>query len=267
MAATRRRNTAGPIIVIALAVIAAVHCAGDDEVVPTDAVDGSASSAAESYARAAGNDSWPTLAEGARPEVAPEAISAVNYYVVLDGSGSMLASECSGDATKIEAAVTALQRFVDAVPAEANLGLAAFDESGTSERVPLGSGNREAFRAALAAVVADSGTPLRSAIELGYRQLTEQARRQLGYGEYHLVVVTDGVPDPSSEDPTSAIRTIWAESPVVLHTIGFCIGTDHVLNQPGRSYYVAAETPEQLQQGLGSVLAEAPSFDVSRFGN
>jgi hypothetical protein len=263
----RRRHRGGFVWVAAIAAFAvAVARCGDDTPAPASA-DTDPPTAASSYARAAGNDSWPRLEEGARPEVAPEAVTAANYYVVLDGSGSMQAVECSAGDPKIEAAVVALQRFVDAVPGEANLGLAVFDTQGTSERVALGAGNRDAFRGALAAVNADGGTPLRSAIELGYQRLTEQARRQLGYGEYHLVVVTDGVPDPSSEDPSAAIRAIWAESPVVLHTIGFCIGENHVLNQPGRSYYVAADSPEQLQQGLGAVLAEAPSFDVARFGD
>ena len=93
-----------------------------------------------------------------------------------------------------------------------------------------------------------------------------QGARQLGYGEYHLVVVTDGEAS-DGQDPTNVVKVILDRSPIVLHTIGFCIGTDHVLNQPGRSYYVAAESPEQLQQGLSAVLAEAPAFDQSQFGD
>lgn len=220
-----------------------------------------------SYARRALSDTWPPLADTAAPAAVGTRLDASNYYLVLDGSGSMLDRRCAGGSRKIEAALVALQRFIDSIPADANVGLAVFDGSGLSARVALGADNRDSLRSALAAVRASGGTPLRSAIDLGYTQLLEQGQRQFGYGEYHLVVVTDGQPDPRSENPERVVERILAETPVVLHTVGFCIGTDHVLNQPGRSYYVAADTPDELTRGLDSVLAEAPQFDVARFSN
>jgi uncharacterized protein YegL len=216
------------------------------------------------YSESPQRDDWPPLSEGSEAAGgAPAATS--NYYVVLDGSGSMSRVDCSDDKPKIDIAVAALSRFVSAVPAQANLGLAVFDDAGLSERVPLGVGNREAFQQALRQVDVSGGTPLKSSIELAYEQLTVQAHQQLGYGDYHLVLVTDGYPDPRSEDPTDAVQGLLTDSSVILHTIGFCLGQDHVLNQPGRVYYMAADSPQQLSQGLGEVLAEAPSFDVTQF--
>ncbi|MDB5973148.1 MAG: von Willebrand factor, type [Hydrocarboniphaga sp.] len=218
------------------------------------------------YAQTATRDDWPPMrARNADAAASGVPAATANYYVVLDGSGSMHRVDCSGGKPKIEVAVAALSRFVQSVPAQANLGLAVFDDAGLSERVPLGIGNRDAFRKALQKVEVHGGTPLKSAIELGYGKLTTQARQQLGYGDYHLVLVTDGYPDPASEDPADAVNTLLSHSPVVLHTIGFCIGEEHVLNQPGRVYYTAADSPEQLNEGLGNVLAEAPAFDVSDF--
>ncbi|MEO7397150.1 MAG: vWA domain-containing protein [Ilumatobacteraceae bacterium] len=243
----------------------ALAACGSDEPAPSSQA--AAAASGPSYARDAMRDNWPPLPEAAAPAAVADSVATSNYYVVLDGSGSMLESECSGSVTKIEAAVASLGEFVKLVPEEANLGLVVFDGQGISERVPLGTGNRDAFLQALAQTRADGGTPLRTSITLGYDQLVKQGQRQLGYGDYHLVVVTDGVPDPSSEDPRSIVQTISTLSPVVLHTIGFCIGSDHVLNQPGRSYYVAADSPQQLAEGLGAVLAEAPSFDVVAFGS
>jgi len=234
-------------------------------------VAGSSSTAGEdpdtAYALRALSDTWPPLDDATVPIAGVARLEASNYYLVLDGSGSMLDRRCSGGLRKIEAAVVALQRFIDSVPADANVGLAVFDGTGLSPRVSLGADNRDQLREALAEVRASGGTPLRSAIDLGYAQLLAQGRRQFGYGEYHLVVVTDGQPDPRSENPEAVVERILAETPVVLHTVGFCIGTDHVLNQPGRSYYVAADTPDELTRGLDSVLAEAPQFDVARFAN
>lgn len=218
------------------------------------------------YSEHGGRDNWPPLPEGTIAVATLNESARSNYYLVLDGSGSMKRHKCSGDLSKIDAAVRALSRFVAALPADANLGLAVFDGDGMSERVPLAAGTQPAVLRALGEVRASGATPLRSSIQLGYERLTEQAQRQLGYGEYHLVVVTDGMPDPDSEDPSEVVETLLHDSPVVLHTIGFCIGTDHPLNQPGRVYYFAADTPEKLDEGLGNVLAEAPAFDVGSFG-
>lgn len=221
--------------------------------------------AVKSYALNAARDNWPPIAQGEHSSLPIAEAGTVNYYVVLDGSGSMNESECGGGSRKIKAAVAALEQFFQQLPKTANVGLAVFDGAGLSERVPLARDNRNDISAALRRVKANGGTPLRSAIALGYGKLLQQGERQLGYGDYHLVVVTDGKPEPETENPASEVQSLLADTPVVLHTIGFCIGTDHVLNQPGRSYYVAANSPEQLQQGLGDVLAEAPKFDASHF--
>lgn len=206
---------------------------------------------------------WPPVLEGVVAAAAPTS----NYYIVLDGSGSMSERECTGDSgsRKIEVAIDSVRRFVAAIPAGANVGLAVFDRRDLSERVRIGDSNREEISQALTRVRAGAGTPLKSAIRLGFDRLTAQASAQLGYGEYHLVVVTDGRPDQESEDPSSAVGDILSTSPVVLHTVGFCIDENHVLNQPGRTYYAAASNPDELQQGLQAVLAEAPNFDTTKF--
>jgi Ca-activated chloride channel homolog len=189
---------------------------------------------------------------------------APNYYVILDGSGSMGSSDCAEGQPRISAAKDALETFARALPESANLGLLAFDALGVQERLPLGPRNRDAFIAAVDRVGADQGTPLQSAIRLGYRALTRRAQSQRGYGTYNLVVVTDGEAS-TGEDPTEVVAQILSESPVVIHTIGFCIDAYHSLNQEGRVFYRSATDPAQLRAGLEDVLAEAPSFDVANF--
>ena len=208
--------------------------------------------------------SWPPEPEkGERVDLA-ENILARNYYVVLDGSGSMREQKCSGGVNKARASKTALRKFADTVPADANLGLLAFDYNGVSERTPLGMNNRKAFFASLEAVRADKNTPLRNAVALGLKALERQARRQLGYGEYHLVVVTDGEAD-KDQRPGRVVDYIVDRTPIVIHTIGFCIGEEHSLNQPGRTIYKAADNPAELGKGLQEVLAEAETFVLDRF--
>ncbi len=206
---------------------------------------------------------WPNIDDTEQVTVA-ENILASNYYVILDGSGSMAGKRCSGGKTKMRAAKNALTVFSAALASDANLGMLAFDVKGISERLPLGDKNRNIFIQKVNEVSAQSGTPLKSALKQAFKKLTEQGKKQLGYGEYHLVVVTDG--DASSgENPVAIVNEIYQESPVILHTIGFCIDEKHSLNQQGKAYYKAADNPKALQAGLDNVLAELDSFSVSEF--
>lgn len=228
------------------------------------APDGQAAREQPSYALAAIRDTWPPVGKSDAAPVLSANPLAANYYVVLDGSGSMGERGCSGRDTKIQAARKAIAAFARSLPPDANFGLAVFTGNQTLEVLPLGSDNRDRVRGVLDRVEAVGNTPLRSSIGLAYRKLTGQGERQQGYGEYHLVVVTDGMAS-EGEDPARLVRSMLAESPVNLHTIGFCIGTDHILNQPGRSYYRAADNPAELTRGLEAVLAESPAFDVTQF--
>src|SRR4029079_10802202 len=138
---------------------------------------------------------WPIAAQGKTDQAQMSADRfARNYYVVLDASGSMTERGCSGDLPKIEAARNALAAFAESLPANANLGLQVFDARGVREQIPLATGeaNRAKFKTVLSAVRAGGGTPLHTAITQAYARLEQQGSRQLGYGEYHLVVVTDG---------------------------------------------------------------------------
>ena len=213
-------------------------------------------------ASAAAAPAWPP-AKDERTAVAAD-LFAKNYYVVLDASGSMNEKSCNGDQAKIRAAKDALKAFVENVPASANLGLLVFDGRGVNEWLPLGLNNRPSFLQQLDGVRANASTPLRAAITAAYSKLQGQGARQLGYGEYHLVIVTDGHAD-QGQDPTAIVNKIIGESPVVVQTIGFCIGAKHALNQAGRTMYREANNVEDLRQGLAEVLAEAPQFAVTEF--
>ena len=214
------------------------------------------------YATNAGKSDWPNI--GQEAQGIADNILSKNYYVILDGSGSMQNTECSGGQTKITAAKVALKAFAQAVHNDANLGFAAFDNGGLNERLPLGGQNRDQFTQYVDAVNANGGTPLSKALTLGYDKLKTQAAHQLGYGEYHLVIVTDGAAS-SGYDPTPVVKQVINESPVLIHTIGFCIGKDHSLNQEGYTIYKTADNPEQLAQGLGNVLAESENFTIDSF--
>ncbi len=206
---------------------------------------------------------WPPVGNEQDVEIASD-LTAKNYYVVLDCSGSMAEKGCSKGRPKLEAAKKSLAQFVELVPADANLGLLVFQKDRIKELVPLGKDNRSQFVNAVNSTSSGGGTPLHSAIKEGYRRVEKQGRQQLGYGEYALVIVTDGAAN-AGQDPTTIVQWILEKSPIQIHTIGFCIGTNHSLNMPGRTIYKAADNPTQLSEGLQEVLAEADNFDVSEF--
>lgn len=191
-----------------------------------------------------------------------------NFYFVFDGSGSMgdpPNNTCVGDqrfSTKVEGAKWAIKEFVSKVPVDVNLGLYVFDDNGEREVVPLGSGNHQKFLREVERIDAGDGTPLGPAVQFATNKLVEQYKKQLGYGEYRLVVVTDGQADNMSVATSAYLNSIKHSIPI--YAIGLCIGDSHPLRQYALSYR-AADSAEDLRRGLEQTLAELPSFDVQEF--
>jgi hypothetical protein len=195
------------------------------------------------------------------PPVLDSLLTRRNFYFVFDGSGSMNESRCTGGwSSKLKIAKQAIVDFEGNLKPEDNLALFVFDHAGCSERVPLGNGkeNRAEFETQVQAVSADNGTPLYEAIQSGFEKLEEQRKKQLGYGEYHIVVVTDG---EANGIPENGLIDRINKTPIIVHTIGFCLGEGHSLNQPGKTYYVDAKNSEEIKKGLRDVLAESEKFD------
>lgn len=215
-----------------------------------------------SYAMRAADNTWPALNDG--QSIQMNDLMKKNYYLVFDGSGSMKDSNCSNGKSKIAVAKIAVTGFINKIPGDANIGLAIFDARGTSERAVLGGSNKQNVIHQVQQASAGGGTPLKSSIEHAYKALKQQAMKQLGYGEYHLIVITDGEAS-GGEDPRYVVDDLLNHSPVVLHTIGFCIEGGHSLNQAGYTFYKSASNPEQLAMGLESVLAETSDFEVDSF--
>jgi hypothetical protein len=202
---------------------------------------------------------WPPeTKEGEKTAVARDLL-AKNYYIILDSSGSMGERECGDGSTKSEVSKKAFAEFLKVVPAKANVGLLIFDKDGVRERAPLGTNNRSEILAQANMALPGNGTPLFDAVAAGLSAMEQQAIVQLGYGEYHLVVVTDGMANPGQE-PDSVVNHIISDTPIVLHTIGFCIKENHPLNQPGRTSYRTAKDPQELIKGLKAVVAESEKF-------
>lgn len=208
-------------------------------------------------------NTWPgELNEGS----IAESLTAKNFYLIIDGSGSMWKTGCSNDQRKMRVAKDSISRFIDKIEQDANIGLLTFDYRGTDERVALGKDQQDVVKNALEEMSVSGSTPLATAVRKGREALTQQARRQLGYGEYSLVIVTDGeATDALSLQQEMAY--LLENTPIMVHTIGFCIEDDHTLNKPGYTVYKPANDPVALDQALASLLVEAPSFQLNEFSN
>ncbi len=215
------------------------------------------------YAEQPARNDWPPLPDPGSNF--PDSIDLLkhNYYVILDASARMAQSECNDGRNNLSDAIDALSTFIDAVPPDANIGVSVFNNNRIMEIMPLQSGV-SLNTAMLSQMVPAGATPQRSAIHHAYAEMVSQGERQLGYGEYHVVVISGGMAT-EGEDPAAVIRQMLLDSPVNFHTVGFCSGLDLSLDQPGFISYRAVDNLVSLKQGLSEVLAEAPSFTLDSF--
>src|SRR5262245_41299798 len=184
-----------------------------------------------------------------------------NFYFIFDGSGSMsesLNKQCKGDkrfGSRLEGAKWAVEQFLPLVPRDVNLGLWVFDTIGNSERVSLGPDSRAPFLVEVKKIRAGGKTPLTESIEQGVNRLVQQRDKQLGYGEFRLIVVTDG---EATGRPLPQAVAYARERRVPIYTIGLCLSADHELRKFSVSYR-PADSIEALKLGLEETLAETRS--------
>lgn len=183
-----------------------------------------------------------------------------NFYFIIDGSGSMNDDDCGGQFdSRVDGAKWAVEEFLKGVSEDANIGLYVFDHNGKREVVELEVGNRFQFLEAVHEIDAGGGTPLANSIEFGVDRLVEQFKKQLGYGEYRLIVVTDG---EAQSIPRAARYALRYNIPI--YTIGLCMDSNHKLSRFSVSYQ-AAGSSEELAKALAETVAESETFDPTVF--
>jgi hypothetical protein len=189
-----------------------------------------------------------------------------NFYFVFDGSGSMKDPPPASDQgdhsfnSKIAGAKWAVNEFMKTVPQNVNLGLFVFDARGEREVLPLGPNNRKQFLDDINAVQAKGWTPLGDAVSKGALALAKQYKQQLGYGEYKMIVITDGEADDKIENGIAKAM----KYNIPIYTIGFGIGPTHSLRKYSISYR-SADSAKQVESALEEAAAELDVFDAPSF--
>lgn len=188
-----------------------------------------------------------------------------NYYLVFDGSGSMDGS--CGDGSKIDGAVAAMDKWLAQMPAtdDVNLGLFVFDSNDEdgAERVPLGKNNSGAIKKAIHEINTGSGTPLCASIQKGVATLVERYKQQLGYGQYYLVIITDGESGDGNVQST-IVREISPYPWIGIYTIGLCLSNGHPLEAYSLKYYDARD-PASITSAMVEIIAESESFQPTTY--
>jgi hypothetical protein len=207
---------------------------------------------------------WPPVSQ--EPVDLAKSLLATTELDLLDNSGSMdSADRCTDGETRFERAKEALANHIKAAPDSVNRALAVFTYGSAQFVVPFGSGpeQKKKILASLKSLRANAGTPLYGALKFSYEELTKQGQKQLGYGTYRLVPITDG--ESTDYDPGPLAKEIALNSPIEVHTIGFCLNSRHSLDIPGFTKFYAANDPQALAEGLAAVRAEVQTFDPKTF--
>lgn len=170
-----------------------------------------------------------------------------NYLVILDDSGSM-------DGDRIEQARSALLSLAKNLPQQHNLGLILLNDQ---TQIELGVGNREAFTNLVKSVSARGHTPLKQSTKNGLKLITKQASKQKGYGNYHIIIITDG--ESSDGSPIGVVQSIVRQTAVQIHVVGFHL-KNHELNNPDFVDYQTASNTAELVKAFESVAAETSQY-------
>ncbi len=187
---------------------------------------------------------------------AEDGIHKDNIVVILDASGSMQ-EKFSSDQTKskMEAAKAALLEVLSKVPDDTHIGLLVFSGANIqSEWVyPLGAKDTQKLTAAIQLPQPSGNTPLGRYIRIGANRLLEQREKQYNYGNYRLLVVTDG--EASDADKVRHYTPEILNRQIRIDVIGVDMQTDHMLAKIVDSYR-KADNPGELVAAVSQILAE-----------
>src|SRR5205814_1989786 len=145
---------------------------------------------------------------------------------------------------------------------DVNMGLYVFDRAGAGERAAIAKNNAAVIAAQIDGTRAGGNTPLNQAIRDAVRELVKQRNRQLGYGEFYVVVATDG--EATDGDLATGAMRYADQYNIPIITIGFCLNQSHPLAK-GSISYRNANNPQDLLAALKDTQGESPYFDAAAF--
>ena len=193
---------------------------------------------------------------------ADDGIHKDNIVVILDASGSMQ-EKFSGDQTKskMEAAKAALLEVLSKVPDDTHIGILVFSGANIQNEwvYPLGPKDTQKLTTAIQLPQPSGNTPLGRYIRIGANRLLEQRENQYNYGNYQLLVVTDG--EASDADKVRHYTPEILNRQIRVDVIGVDMTTNHMLANVVDSYR-KADNPGELVAAVSEILAETGDTDT-----
>ena len=179
-----------------------------------------------------------------------------NIIVILDASSSMR-EKFRADQTKskMDAAKEALREVLAKVPDNTHIGLLVFSGENIADEwiYPLGPKDTDRLMAAIDIPQPGGGTPLGRYMRVGANRLLEQRERQYNYGNYRLLIVTDG--EATDKAKVARYTPEILNRQIRVDVIGVDMKTDHNLAKDADSYR-KADNPGELVAAVSQILAE-----------
>ena len=184
--------------------------------------------------------------------------------VLLDDSGSMRQEmrTGSGREPRMSVAQAALTKVIQQLPDQTTLGILLMNgaRSENGWLVRLGPLDRKAALSRLAQVRADGGTPLGQSMMTAMDELLSM-RSKLPYGDYRLLVVTDG--EASDANMLQRYLPDMVARGISIDAIGVDMRADHTLAQSAHSYRKANDAAS-FEQALTEIFAESTASNSDR---
>lgn len=195
-----------------------------------------------------------------QPLVAKQLGVGKTVVIVLDDSGSMKKMMGRDSRSRMDVAKQAMQRLIGTLTNDTQLGIVLLNGAKNKDGwlLPLAKLNKAQAIASVSQLKADGGTPLGAVMQLAMEELLE-LRDEQPYGDYRLVVVTDG--EATDAPVLNANLPNLVSRGVVLDVIGVDMESDHSLVQRSHSYRRANDAAS-FEKALQEIFAES-SFDAN----
>ncbi len=193
----------------------------------------------------------PTFAAGSE-------ITRDNVVIVLDASGSMADKMPGGRQVKMDAAKSALKQVLQQLSPDIQVGLLVFSGANVPNEwvYPLGPRDDARLVQAIDQPRPQGSTPLGAFLKKGADRLLQERDRQLGYGTFRLLVVTDG--EAQDQELVRRHTPEIVARGITVDVIGVAMSQRHTLATHVHSYR-AANDPGSLRRAIADVFAEVGS--------
>jgi hypothetical protein len=155
----------------------------------------------------------------------------------------------------MSAAKEALKQVLRTVPPETRIGLLVFSAKNVESDwvYPLGPRDDAVLLRAIDRPMPGGGTPLGAYLKKGADRLLEERGKQLGYGTYRLLVVTDG--EAGDANLVEQFTPEIIARGVTVDVIGVAMNQRHTLATKVHSYR-SANDPGSLTRAVAEVFGE-----------